>query len=106
MAPVSVGLLEFTPPICPSPSPAGRPLPQLLFLFLGPVLTGSGSFTNTQPAVGGCLRKVEGAPVCLATVCCLLAVIRGEAPGLNEQAQTQSSIPGREKWGLSGVPGW
>lgn len=30
---------------------------------------------------------------------------RGEALCLNEQAQTQSSVPMRKKWGLSGVPG-
>lgn len=109
VAPISWwGFLQFTSPVCQSQSLTAHCSLSWNLTFVPAVCLlpwhWPGSLTETHtawgpppesqlpPSCGG-----DSASVCWGTLCCLLAMVRGEALCLNEQAQTQSSVPVRKR---------
>lgn len=113
VAPISwCGFLQFTPPVCQSQSlTARRSLSWNLTSVPAVCLLPwhwPGSFTETHTAWGPPPESQlplscggDGACVCLGTVCCLLAMIRGEAFPVPERAGSDTVLsPSEEKVGF------
>lgn len=90
---LTVGLLEFTPPVCQSQPLTAQVLvlepdflSSLVLVLRFPSLTDRPPAVHLLRAISRPPVRADGACVCLETFCYLLAMVRGEALCLNEPA--------------------